>query len=450
MKKSIKQLISEGESQFLELKREFNEGVLKTISAFANTGGGTLLIGVSDKKEVIGIEIKDNEFKDMVDKIVDTLGFHPEIEIVRFNNKKLVKIDVIKSLIPIKYKGIYYKRVGNTTREMNTDELLRFFRRDLRWERLINDKFTLNDIDNETVDKFVALSTAKGRLNLPGKDVPVLNILTMLGLVENNHFTNACVLLFGKNPQQFFPSVSRTRIVRLKDNITVISDKWISGNLFKQYYEVEEAIKSLINVRYVIKGFYREDIWDYPLPAIREAIANALVHRDYFEGREIQIKIYDDKIWFNNLGGLPEGLTLEELLSAHSSRPRNPLIANIFYISGIVESLGSGIERMRNALKEQNLPEPEIKANHVEFNLWFKKDKFTEEYLKSLGFNERQIKAVMFAKNHGKITNKEYRELVNLSDEGARLDLKGLVDRNIFVVKGKGRGLHYVINEFGN
>jgi Predicted transcriptional regulator containing an HTH domain and an uncharacterized domain shared with the mammalian protein Schlafen len=111
MKKSIKQLISEGESQFLELKREFNEGVLKTISAFANTGGGTLLIGVSDKKEVIGIEIKDNEFKDMVDKIVDTLGFHPEIEIVRFNNKKLIKIDVIKSLIPIKYKGITTKEL---------------------------------------------------------------------------------------------------------------------------------------------------------------------------------------------------------------------------------------------------------------------------------------------------------------------------------------------------
>lgn len=123
MSKSISELIKEAENQFIELKEQFSEGVLKTISAFANTSGGVILIGVKDNKEVVGINLKVGEFEEIVNKIVDSLGFQPEIKLVSFNRKKLIRIEVQKSSIPIKYKGIYYKRVGNTTRGMNTDEL---------------------------------------------------------------------------------------------------------------------------------------------------------------------------------------------------------------------------------------------------------------------------------------------------------------------------------------
>ena len=437
MSKSISELIKEAENQFIELKEQFSEGVLKTISAFANTSGGIILIGVKDNKEVVGINLKVGEFEEIVNKIVDSLGFQPEIKLVSFNRKKLIRIDVQKSSIPIKYKGIYYKRVGNTTRGMNTDELSRFFRQDLRWERLTKPEFSIDDLDEETIKNFVSLGTSKGRLNLQNRNISTQVLLKMLGLIENEHFTNACILLFGKNPQQFFLG-AKMRVVRLKDNITIIGDRWISGNLFKQYYETEEAIKSLINVRYEIKGFNREDIWDYPLPAIREGIANALIHRDYLEGRETQIKVYDDKIWFNNLGGLLDGVSLEELLSAHASKPRNPLIANIFYTAGIIESLGSGIDRMRSALKEQNLPEMKIEANHF-------------EYLTKLGLNERQIKAVMYVKKSGKITNKEYQELTKISRQTATIDLSELTEKSIFIKIGKaGRGIAYELPKLTN
>lgn len=123
MSKSISELIKEAENQFIELKEQFSEGALKTISAFANTSGGIILIGVKDNKEVVGVNLKVGEFEEIVNKIVDSLGFQPEIKLVSFNRKKLIRIDVQKSSIPIKYKGIYYKRVGNTTRGMNTDEL---------------------------------------------------------------------------------------------------------------------------------------------------------------------------------------------------------------------------------------------------------------------------------------------------------------------------------------
>ena len=450
MSKSISELIKEAENQFIELKEQFSEGVLKTISAFANTSGGVILIGVKDNKEVVGINLKVGEFEEIVNKIVDSLGFQPEIKLVSFNRKKLIRIDVQKSSIPIKYKGIYYKRVGNTTRGMNTDELSRFFRQDLRWERLTKPEFSIDDLDEETIKNFVSLGTSKGRLNLQNRNISTQVLLKMLGLIENEHFTNACILLFGKNPQQFFLG-AKMRVVRLKDNITIIGDRWISGNLFKQYYETEEAIKSLINVRYEIKGFNREDIWDYPLPAIREGIANALIHRDYLEGRETQIKVYDDKIWFNNLGGLLDGVSLEELLSAHASKPRNPLIANIFYTAGIIESLGSGIDRMRSALKEQNLPEMKIEANHFDFNLWFLKDVYTEEYLTKLGLNERQVKAVLYVKKNGKITNKEYQELTKISRQTATIDLSELTEKSIFIKIGKaGRGIAYELPKLTN
>jgi len=134
----------------------------------------------------------------------------------------------------------------------------------------------------------------------------------------------------------------------------------------------------------------------------------------------------------------------EKLLSCDASMPRNPTIFNIFYLAGIVESVGSGIERMTNALKNAGLPELKIEANHVDFTLVFLKDVYTEEYLQKLGLNERQIKAVMYVKEKGRITNREYRELNKVSNKTAYLELEDLVKREIFSTEGIGKALTYV------
>jgi len=134
----------------------------------------------------------------------------------------------------------------------------------------------------------------------------------------------------------------------------------------------------------------------------------------------------------------------EKLLSCDASMPRNPTIFNIFYLAGIVESVGSGIERMTNALKDAGLPELKIEANHVDFTLVFLKDVYTEEYLQKLGLNERQIKAVMYVKEKGRITNREYRELNKVSNKTAYLELEDLVKRKIFSTEGTGKAQTYV------
>jgi len=147
----------------------------------------------------------------------------------------------------------------------------------LRWERLSERDFKIDEIDENSVRSFLRAAKAKGRLSVFNGDEPIEEIFRKLGLMENGKINNAGMLLFGKNPQKYFDH-ARVRVVRLKDNITIIGDRWIEGNLFKQFRETEEAIKNFINVRYEIKGFEREDIWDYPLEAIREAIANAILY----------------------------------------------------------------------------------------------------------------------------------------------------------------------------
>lgn len=149
-----------------------------------------------------------------------------------------------------------------------------------------------------------------------------------------------------------------------------------------QVEALTNAIKKHINVSYVIEDVHRKDVWDYPLPAIREACINALIHREYMDSAEIQIKIYDDRIWFWNPGGLPEGLTIEDLKKEHASKPKNKLLAMVFYYAGLIERWGTGTKRMVDLCKKQGLPEPEFKEEFGGFSVILQKDIYNERYLK--------------------------------------------------------------------
>jgi ATP-dependent DNA helicase RecG len=432
------------ETKNLEFKERFTDEVLETLCAFANTDGGQVVIGVQEDGKVKGIEINNKELRQITEKIVTNLGIHPDIEINEEQGKKILVIKVPRSKIPLSYRGKYYERVGNTTREMSFERLKEFFREDLYWDSLTNEA-SFEEIDPETVKLFIRLAKARGRLSIFDEDTKPEVLFEHLKLSEKGKLTNAAILLFGKDPQRYFLN-SVLRIIRLKNQTTIIGDKLIDGNLFKQVIEGEEAIKSFINVRYEIKGLQRDEIWDYPLAAIREAMINALIHRDYFRwGVQTQIKIFDDYIWFFNIGGLPKGITLEQLKKPHSSVPRNPLIVHIFYLAGFIEEVGSGTGRMIEEMKKAGLPEPEFKEEMGGFSVYFRKDIYTEEYLRELGLNERQIRAVLYVKERGKITNREYQELYGVSNKTAYLELVGLVEKGIFTIEGTGKKTLYKV-----
>ena len=436
------------ETQDTENKESFGDRALRTLCAFANTKGGILSIGISDNGEVKGINLDNETIKTIADKIASLLGIHLEIAVEKREGKGVIKISVNPSSVPISFNGKYYERVGNTTREMNPERLKEFLLKGTNWDGLINKDASFDEIDGETTRLFIRKARSTGRLTIFEENTDIKTIFEHLKLSVRGKPNNASIILFGKDPQKYFINAV-LRIVRLKNQTTIVGDRLITGNLFKQVVQGEEAIKNFINVRYEIKKLEREEVWEYPLPAIREALINSLIHRDYFKFNvQTQIKIFDDYIWFYNIGGLPEGITLEELKKPHSSVPRNPLIVHIFYLAGLIEEVGSGIGRIIDSLKLQGLPEPEFKEEMGGFSVRFYKDIYTEENLRKMGLNERQIKAVMYVKQRGKITNKDYQELNTVKERMATIELAKLVEKGILRKSGTtGKGTFYTISK---
>ena len=143
---------------------------------------------------------------------------------------------------------------------------------------------------------------------------------------------------------------------------------------------------------------------------------------------------------------MPPQLTIEDLKREHSSYPRNPLIANVFYLAGFVEKWGSGTRRIVDLCKARGLPEPEYKEEQGGFSVWFYKDIYTEDNLRKMGLNERQIKAVMYVKEKGKITNKEYQKLTGVSKPTSTRELKNLVELQLLKQQGTtGKGTFYIL-----
>ncbi len=190
----------------------------------------------------------------------------------------------------------------------------------------------------------------------------------------------------------------------------------------------------------------REEVWDYPLEAVREAIVNAVCHRDYTVMSHIEIRIYDDELIVWSPGRLLLGLTLEELFKPHASKLRNKGVAEVFFDTKIIEQWGSGIEKMQNYCRIAGVYEP-VFEEYQGFRVIFRKEIFNEEYLRGLGLNDRQIEAFFYVKEKGQITNKEYQEISNTNKRTASRDLAELVSLKIFEQIGTtGKGTEYVLS----
>jgi ATP-dependent DNA helicase RecG len=221
----------------------------------------------------------------------------------------------------------------------------------------------------------------------------------------------------------------------------------VEGNLFEQLESALEILRTKYlksNISY--EGIHRRDILEYPYDALREAIINALIHRDYLGTSNIQIRVYNDRLVIMNEGKLPPEVPVEKLKTEHLSIPRNTLLAKVFYFAGFIESWGRGTIKIVENCVKQGLPEPDFIEDSGVMKVIFYKDKFTEEFLQKMGINERQIKAVIYVKGKGKITNSEYRELSNITDRTALRDLKELCLKGIFKKIGKtGRSTEYIL-----
>lgn len=443
-------LIQEGESETVEFKESFDKGVIEAAAAFANAKGGGILVGVSDKGEIKGVQIGKDTLRKWANQISQSTEPRviPEIEIGEISEKNLVIIGIRDFPIkPVSVKGRCFRRIGDSNRVMTTQEVAQMHLHSvgMSWDRLPGQNATIADVDFEKVRKYIKKANETGRRKV--QDENPLQVLEKLELVKEGKPTWAAILLFGKETSRFL-SQAVIHCGRFKEGTMVIDDRMIKGTIVEQVDEAMDFIRKNISVKFVMTGKpAREEVWDYPLEALREAVINAVCHRDYTIPSNTEVRIYDDKLIVWNPGGLPLGITVEELYRSHPSVLRNKGVGGIFYDMGLIEQWGSGIDKMRKTCINAGLPEPEFEE-YQGFRVIFSKDIYTEEYLNGLGLNERQVKAVMHVKEKGKITNKGYQEITQVSKPTATRELSNLVKKGVIEQWGiTGKGTYYTLKK---
>jgi ATP-dependent DNA helicase RecG len=269
-------------------------------------------------------------------------------------------------------------------------------------------------------------------------------IFDKLRLTENGQLKRAAIILFGKDPCKFYPNVF-VKIGRFaNDDADLRYQDVEEGNIIVLLRNVLEQLDhKYLTKQITFEGMYRIEKSEYPAPALREMLLNAMVHRSYM-GSFTQMRVYDDKINLWNEGGLPEGISLEALKRSHKSKPRNLLIADVCFKGGLIDAWGRGTISIIDVCKNAGLPEPELIEEDGGFMVTLFKNNLTEDQLKKLGLNERQVKAVLYVKEKGKITNKEYQEINKISRQMATNELYNLTKLfKLLVNKGYGAGSYF-------
>lgn len=437
------------ESQNIEWKENWKDEYLKWICGFANASGGKIIIGKNDKGEIVSLKNSKKLLEDIPNKVRDILGILVDVNLHKTEKGDFLEIIVEPQPFPVNYKGQYHYRSGSTKQELKGAALDKFMleKKGKKWDGVPVPNVSVNDLKNETFEFFKKRAKISKRIDESILTEDNINILENLRLTEKPYLKRAALLLFHPDPEKYVTGAF-VKIGYFQTDTELIFQDEVNGNLFEQ---VEKTIEILFTkyIKAIISydGIHRVETYEYPKDAVREAILNALAHKDYSIGVPTQISVYDDKLMIWNYGQLPMDWTIKNLMQKHSSIPYNPDISNAFFRAGYIEAWGRGTIKIIEQCKEHGLPNPEFKNTGKDFWVIFRKDIYHKEYLKKLKLNERQIKAVLFVKEKGKISNKEYQEICEVSKGTATKELRELIEKfNILERKGNvGAGTFYVI-----
>lgn len=413
------------ETRILEFKETITNTFLKTVSAFSNYNGGTILFGVDDNGNVKGLLDVKQACLDIENKINDSICPQPDytIEVQQDHTIKLsVKSGIQK---PYLYKSKAYKRNDTATIEVDILELSRLILegKNIRFEELpckdqelsfeilyckLREHIQINTFNQDTLKTLNLYDNDNGYNNAAGI------------LADKNHFPGIDIMKFGENI-----SIIQKRITFENMSILEVYDKTI--DVFRDYYQYEE-----------IQGRDRKIVEKIPEAAFREAVANALIHRTWDMESEIRISMFDDRIEIVSPGGLPSGITEDEYLAGKLSVLRNRILANVFYRLGFVEIFGTGITRIKQLYKEGlSKPDFEVSENTIKTVLpIFEKDLDLTE-------DEKIVYKAL-----SKIMLKPISEIAPYVPFGKSKTtqlLKNMGKKGIITVEGKGRGTKYII-----
>jgi ATP-dependent DNA helicase RecG len=396
-------LIAQGESETLEFKKSTGQlsRAIETLTAFANTSGGTIIFGVDEQGNIVGQQIADSTIREISNKIIETISprLYPSVTAGNIGEKNVLVVSIPEGTAkPYVTRDHSYKRVGTTNQALSREEyerlLLERNRHRMLWDMEVNERAHISDLDEELIRRFVR--TAQEARNLGVSDnLPLDEILSGLDMVKDGLLTNGAYALFGKRPQKHFIQLYM-KAARFngtsKDEF--IDNQRFEGNLFELYDKIQRFISSHLRIAGKVPSDFglRSDTAEYPLDALREAAVNAIVHRDYYDpGGYTEIAIYDDRIEVWNNGLLPVGITIPDLLKPHRSILRNPLIAKAFFLYGVVESWGRGTLKILELCEKAGLPDPVYAENSGGVEVTLRKSEAETPIRESLSETQRKI-----------------------------------------------------------
>jgi len=371
----------EAEHQHLEWKASWRDEHLKWVCAFANSQGGTLVIGRSDSGRFEGLLNAHRLLEELPNKVRDHLGLVVQVDLKTAEGHEFLEIVTPAYPTPISYRGHYYQRSGSTLQELKGTALDRFLlrRHGRTWDGAPLPGASLGDLSVQAFTRFRSLAKRGGRLDESALSEPDESLLRRLRLTDGEYLKRAAVLLFHPDPLQYVGGAFvKIGYFRAEDDL-VYHDE-INGDLFTQVHQtldllLTKYLKAGINY----EGIVRVERFPVPREALREALLNALVHRDYMVPAPVQIRLYDNRLIIWNPAVLPEGWTTHTLLDPHASQLHNPDLANTFFRAGEIEAWGRGIARIFSACRLAGSPDPELKFEGGGFWMHFA---FDEAYMR--------------------------------------------------------------------
>lgn len=444
MEKMLELALLEGEG----LKVEFKEKLAnldREIVAFANTAGGVIYLGVDDSGKIIGISI-DNQLKSQVSDIAHNCDPSIRITLHEYRKERILAIHVeTGNDKPYRCKEGFYIRNGPSTQKLRRDEIITMINQTdkIRFDETLNKHFRFpQDFSQEALNEFLNIS---GIVTHATPSHILVSLSAAQEETDGLKFTNAGILFFAKDPQLFFPESYITAVkYKTSDRFSIIDKKDFKGSPISQIEQTLAFVLRHMNIepRINMGGNQvlgaRKDIYEYSPIAIREAVINAVTHRDYlYDSSHIYVHMYPDFIEIENPGGLYRGLSLEDL--GKRSIRRNRLIADLLHRSGFIERVGSGFSRMENALLENSNPPLEVQASNF-FNIRFHK--------RLLGIEPqqltlRQIEIYQILCNRGAVSKKDLVTQLHVSGDTILRDLNSLIELGVVSKQGRGKSITY-------
>ena len=415
------------ETRIVEFKETITNTFLKTVSAFSNYDGGTILFGVDDDGNIKGLPDVKQACLDIENKINDSITPQPDYTLEIQNNDQTIKLTVKSGLQkPYLYKSKAYKRNDTATIEVDTLEFSRLVLdgKNIRFEEL--------PCKDQELSFEILHRKLKETVRIENFDKDTLKTLNLYDDV--NGFNNAAGILADKN---HFPGID---IVKFGENISIIQKRSTFENIsvlevyekaievFRDYYQYE-----------VIQGADRKKMEKIPEAAFREAIANALIHRVWDVDSQIRVSMFDDRIEIVSPGGLPSGITEEEYLSGKLSVLRNRNLANVFYRLGFVEIFGTGITRIKQLYADSLIkPDFEVSENAIKIML--------PVFEKNADLTEDEIIIYKLLSKTMLKPISEVAPYVPFGKSKTTKLLKEMCQKGVITVEGKGKSTKYIIS----